>query len=93
MRKMKQNDSCLKMESESISKIMAWRWEQGYSAFDKRRWLRSVGTRESRSSHPTFIMALRATAADPGFSDPAHSSTGSSITTFLLNRIEGAMKE
>lgn len=41
----------------------------------------------------TFIMALRATAAEPGLSEPPHSWTGSSITTFLLNRIEGAMKE
>lgn len=41
----------------------------------------------------TFIMALRATAAEPGLSEPPHSWTASSITTFLLNRIEGAMKE
>lgn len=47
----------------------------------------------SRPIYLTFIMALRATAAEPGLSEPPHSWTGSSITTFLLNRIEGAMKE
>lgn len=47
----------------------------------------------SQSIYLTFIMALRATAAEPGLSEPPHSWTGSSITTFLLNRMEGAMKE
>lgn len=46
-----------------------------------------------RPIYLTFIMALRATAAEPGLSEPPHSWTGSSITTFLLNRMEGAMKE
>lgn len=38
-------------------------------------------------------MALRATAAEPGLSESPHSWTGSSITAFLLNRMEGAIKE